>query len=305
MKKCIFAYNPQSGKGKIAKKEKFIIDTLSQKYDVELVLSKYAGHIYDTIIEKGESVDLFVVAGGDGTLNEAVNALSRLRKKPLLGYIPAGTVNDVAHSVGIPRNIKKAVKNILEGVPFAHDTIKVNDRYGIYVCCAGLFTETSYATTQTSKKKIGKLAYVFHGIKKVFSTPAFEVKLRAEDKEIEKKCSFFLMLNSRYVGGFPVNKRARLNDGLIDVVLISNKRDTISGMGIWGVLKIFLLGIKNKSKRNYTYLVLDKFDLDVASDTVINLDGEKACEGSFHCEMIKEGIEIIIPKKMKDKLEKK
>lgn len=304
MEKCIFAYNPNSGKGRIAKVEGKIVQMLSTKYEVEVVLSQYAGHIRDVILQRGEGVKLFVVAGGDGTLNEAVDGLARLKNKPLLGYIPAGTVNDVAHSLKIPRSIKGAVKNILNGAVFSHDIIRVDDRYGIYVCCAGLFTETSYATTQTSKKKIGKLAYCFHGIKKVFTTPAFNVKLIHNDEEIEQKCSLIMMLNCKNVAGFPVNRRAILNDGKIDVMLIRNKRDIIGGIGFWGVVKLFLLGIRPKSDRNYKHYLLDEFDIEIDSNTVINLDGERVCEGSFHIKMIKEGVDIITPEKFIKKNEK-
>lgn len=297
MEKCIFAYNPHSGKGKVAKHEKEILEKLSTKYDVELVLSQYPGHIYDTILEKGESVDLFVVAGGDGTLNEAVNGICHLSKKPKLGLIPAGTVNDVAHSLKIPRTIKGAVKNILNGETFAHDAIKVNDRYGIYVCCAGLFTETSYATNQESKKRIGKLAYGFHALKKLFSTPAFNIKLNYNGQEINKKCSLIMILNSKNVAGLPINRRAKLNDGLIDVVLIRNKRKKVGGIGFWGVVKLFLFGIKEKSNKNYTHLLLDEFDIETDSDTVINLDGEKICKGNFHLKTVKGGVNIIVPNK--------
>lgn len=297
MEKCIFTYNPQSGKGKIAKHEKEIVSMLSQKYDVKVVLSQYAGHIYDTILAEGENIDLLVVAGGDGTLNEAVNGLCHLTKKPKLGYIPTGTVNDVAHSLKIPRSIKGAVKNILNGDSFWHDIIKINERYGIYVCCAGLFTETSYATDQKFKKKMGKLAYAFHGIKRVFSTPAFDVEINYNNGQIAQKCSLLMILNSKNVAGFPINRRAKLNDGQVDVVIIKNKGDKIGGKGFWGVVKLFLFGIRKKSNNNYKHLLLNEFDIKTEDSTIINLDGEKICNGSFHVQIIKQGIEIIVPKK--------
>ena len=140
MEKCLFIYNPESGKGKIKSKEDFIVSRLSKKYDVEVVHSQYAGNISKVLLERGEEFALIVGAGGDGTLNEIVDCIMRLDKKPLLGYIPSGTVNDVAHSLYIPRNAKKAVDCILNGQPYSHDIMKINDRYGIYVCAAGLFT---------------------------------------------------------------------------------------------------------------------------------------------------------------------
>ena len=77
MEKCLFAYNPQSGKGKIAKKERYILETLSKKFDVTLLHSQYAGHIGKYILENGELYDSIVISGGDGTLNEAINSIKR------------------------------------------------------------------------------------------------------------------------------------------------------------------------------------------------------------------------------------
>lgn len=295
MEKCLFLYNPLSGKGKIVKKEEKIVKDLSQKYEVEVCRSQHPGHIGELILEKGNDVDLIVVAGGDGTLNEAINSIMRLGKKVKLGYIPTGTVNDVAHSLGIPRNIKKAVKNILEGEEFSHDVFKMNDRYGIYVCCSGLFTETSYATDQKQKRKMGKVAYAFHGIKKVFSTPAVKLKLSYDGGELEGKYALMLVLNSKSVAGFRINRRAALNDGLVDVVLIKSKKDKVNFGAVCKVAMFFLQGIKTHYKKNIDVLQIDKFRIDTTEDTIINLDGEKIGEGSFNFEVIKEGINIIVP----------
>ena len=152
MKTCLFIYNPFSGKGKIKTSEKDIVSRIETKYKVTTFVSHERGDIHSYILANASRYDLLVISGGDGTLNETVNALSRLDKKPLLGLIPSGTVNDVAHSLKIPKNISRAVDVILEENVFYHDTFKMNDRYGIYVCCAGLFTETSYATSTKSKK---------------------------------------------------------------------------------------------------------------------------------------------------------
>ena len=77
--------------------------------------------------------DYFFTAGGDGTINEVINGFGDSEQKPILGYIPCGTVNDVARSLGLKKNIKKAVKILMEGEPKTHDTFRVNNKYGIYV----------------------------------------------------------------------------------------------------------------------------------------------------------------------------
>ncbi len=297
MEKCLFIYNPESGKCKIKDKEDYIVSRLKEKYEVEVVHSQYKGNISDFICEHGDEYSVIVGAGGDGTLSEIVNSIMQLKNRPKLGYIPSGTVNDVAHSLLIPRNTKKAVDNILKGDVFSHDVMKINDRYGIYVCCAGLFTETSYATGQKAKKKMGKLAYLLHGAKGVFNTKAINLKLNYADGEIDGKFAMFLGINSRYAAGMKINKKASLNDGLIDVMLIESKRDRVRLCTVFKSMFLFLRGIEFYiNKKHIQHLQLSSLSVKADDSTVINLDGEKICSGDFKLEVVKEGIDIIVPK---------
>ncbi len=296
MEKCLFTYNPQSGKGKIVKNENLIVKMLNEKYEVNVVRSEYAGHIGEIILEQGGNFDLIVVAGGDGTLNEAINSIARLNKKVKLGYIPTGTVNDVAHSLKIPKNIKKAVNVILNGQEFQHDIFKMNDHYGIYVCCSGLFTESSYATNQNNKKKLGKLAYGLYGVKKIFTSKSINLSLKYQGGKFKGNFAIMLIINSHSVAGFKINPKAILNDGLVDVVLIKSKKEKINFSAVLRVAKLFLFGIPKKSSKNVTVLHLDKFEVETSTGTIINLDGERIGDGSFSFETIKEGVNILIPK---------
>ena len=296
MEKCLFLYNPQSGKGKIAKKEKEIVEKLSEKFDVKVCRSQYAGNIGEIVLNEGEDFDVIVVAGGDGTLNEVIGSVMMLTNKPKIGYIPSGTVNDVAHSLGVPRNIKKATEIILHGESFCHDVFKANNRYGIYVCCSGIFTDSSYATDQKQKKKIGKIAYWFHGAKKLFTTKSLNLKLKYESGEIEGKFALMLIINSKNVAGFKVNKKAKLDDGFVDVVLVRSKKDKVNIPALARVARFFLLGVPKKSKKNFEVARLKNFIIETSDDTIINIDGEQADKGSFTFEVIKNGVEIFVPK---------
>lgn len=297
MKTCLFIYNPFSGKGKIKRHEKEIVSRLSIKYLVTTLVSREKGDISRFILEYASHYDLLVVSGGDGTLNETVNALSRLDKKPLLGLIPSGTVNDVAHSLKIPKNISRAVDVILEGNIFYHDIFKMNDRYGIYVCCTGLFTETSYATSTKSKKVFGKLAYFFHGIKKVFSTPAVKLTLDYPQGHLSGTYAILLILNSRSVGGFLMNKNAKLDDGYVDIVLIKSKKDKVPLSSVLNLAKVFLCGVPKKNFKNIEVLRLNSFTITTSTDTIINLDGEKISKGSFKFEVLRQALPVLVPQK--------
>lgn len=298
--KCLFVYNPRSGKCKQSKYQDYIVSKLKTKYDtVDVCPTEYRGHAEKLARNSCGCYDLLVVAGGDGTLNEIVNGIAEQQQQPLVGYIPQGTVNDVGHSLRIPRRIKKAVSIILNGKPFAHDIFKANDRYGIYVCCAGLFTETSYATDQNVKKAVGKAAYFFHGLKKVFSTECVQMDFVFDGGHIEGCFAFLLVLNSRNVGSFGINRKAKLDDGLVDVVLVKDRKEKVSLSGIARVFSIFTLGFKHRLDKNIITLRLDQFHATVRSDTVINLDGEKSSEGSFTFTVIPKGVQILVPCKKK------
>lgn len=294
--RCLFIYNPESGRGKIKKKEEFILSKLKEKYqEVDVARTKYSGHAREISESNCGKYDTYVVAGGDGTLNEVVSALAEKENAPNIGYIPTGTVNDVAHSLGIKKNIKKAVNTILHGKEFSHDLFKCGDRYGLYVCAVGSISESSYATKQKSKKAFGKLAYFFHGAGKVFKGKSFPLKLEYNGGVIEQDTALFLAINSKHVAGFTVNKFAELSDGMVDVVMIKNPKKRVTLSSLLKIAKLFLFKLQHSEKtKGLTHLKLSAFKFTTSPDTSINIDGEFGFKGSFDFKVIPNGIKIIV-----------
>jgi len=296
--KNIFVYNPESGNGKLKKHINYVLDALTKKYgEIEVVETTHAGHASELARDSVGKYDYFFVSGGDGTLNEVINGFGEQENKPIIGYIPSGTVNDVARSLGIKKNLKKAVKNLIDGEPFAHDIFRVNDRYGIYVCCAGLFTKCSYDTKRASKKHFGKIAYFIKGAKDIFTAKPVHVELVTEDEQLNRNCSLVLILNSRSTAGFKINKNAELNDGEVEVILCHSHENKVKFHEILRAMGMFLRGVdKYKNNKKITYRKLSKFTLNTKEGTTINLDGEKSGAGSFNFEVIKSAVKIIAPK---------
>lgn len=294
---CLFIYNPKSGRGKIKRKEKYIVEKLKEKYDiVDVAQTKYAGNAKEIAVSACGLYDTYVIAGGDGTLNEIINAIAEKENAPNIGYIPTGTINDVAHSLKIPRNIKKAVEVILKGKVFNHDIFKCNNKYGIYVCATGIATEATYSTDQRAKNKYGKIAPFIHGAKKLFKSEPAQVKIKYDGGEINKNCALLLIINSKHVAGFTINKKAVLDDGYVDIVLIdSPKKRGFSFMSFLRAVKIFLFGIKYKTTKRVTYLKLKEFEVSIKSKAKINLDGEQGFKGSFKFNAIEKGVKILVP----------
>ncbi len=300
--KCIYIYNPESGNGKIVKHKKYIIEKLEQKYGKIIECpTRHSGHATEIARIEGADADYIFCSGGDGTLNEIINGIAELDNQPILGYIPTGTVNDVARSLGISKNVKKAVANLLEGKVFEHDIFKVNDRYGIYVCCAGLFTHSSYSTARSKKKRWGKLAYFFDSVKEVFGAKPVYVELKTDSEDIKRNCGLLLILNSISVAGIKLNKEATLSDGEVEVLLIHSHPDKVRFSEILTALNVFLRGVrKYKNSKKVTYRKLAHFRLITKEGTTINLDGEKSGAGAFDFSVINRAVKIISPKGTKD-----
>ncbi len=299
---CIFIYNPVSGKGKIAKKLDLIVDGLKKKYSqVDVYATKCAGDMSRAAKEAVGQYDAIVFAGGDGSFNEVVQGIAPLNNLPELGYIPSGTVNDIAHTLKIPKNIKKALKIIQTGRNELLDCMKVNDGYAMYVVAAGAFTGASYTTPQEQKNHVGKIAYFLEGAKKNLHFQNFDVNCGNEEIGKHTHSVLITVMNSRYVAGFRVNKFASLQDGKIEVAIVPQKSNPgfFQKIGaFFAVIGLFLFGWKRKAK-NLVSLEGSHFDIQVGDDVVWNVDGEKGSTGNLRIEVVPKKINMIVPQKIK------
>jgi diacylglycerol kinase (ATP) len=230
MKKILFIFNPAAGRGKIRSKLFDIIDTFVRcGYKVQVYPTQKKGDALSIVENEQEHFDLFLCAGGDGTLNEVVSGMLSSGKRVPIGLIPAGSMNDVGHSFKISRNIMKAVNDVITGTPYSMDIGRLNERYFIYVAAFGAFTDVSYTTSQKNKNTIGNLAYYLEGIKKISELKPKHVKVYYDDKVIEDDFLVGLVTNSLYIGGFKnLNyDKTSLNDGLFELLLVKMPKNII------------------------------------------------------------------------------
>lgn len=176
------------------------------------------------LVEKyGGDMDLIVCCGGDGTLSEAVNGAVNSNYRGAIGYIPAGTTNDFAHSVRLSKDIDKNIDGVTRGIPHPFDIGKFQDAHFIYTASFGLFTESSYATPRAMKKRLGHLAYMIEGSKEFKSLKSYHVKTVDDRGRIyEDDYIFGAVSNSTCLGGLVHldENFVDYNDGLFEVLLI-------------------------------------------------------------------------------------
>ncbi|MBO4264991.1 MAG: diacylglycerol kinase family lipid kinase [Clostridia bacterium] len=224
-KNALLVINPVAGKMRSQTSLFQIVDILC-KYDYSLTVQTTRAKEDATGIvnDFGEGKDLIVCASGDGTLNEVISGALMLKNIPPIGYIPTGSTNDFASSLGIPKKIKNAVKHVVTGTATPVDIGKFNDdRYFTYVASFGAFTETSYQTPQSLKNVLGHFAYLLEGIKEIVNIKTTHMTVCLDSGEvIEDDFIFGAVSNSKSIGGVLrlSEDKVSMSDGVFEIMLI-------------------------------------------------------------------------------------
>ena len=292
--KCIFIYNPVSGRGVVDSDLGYVIKMLHKKYDrVDVFESKSPDDVTNIARNACLEYDAIIFSGGDGTFNDIARGVASQSVRPPLGYIPTGTANDNARNLGIKRNVKKAVKTIISGKTIKHDVGMINDDYFMYALAMGACTKTPYTTEHKAKKILGRLAYVGNGINEFFTTPLSFVKVVTENDSLDIECPLLLVMNSKSVGGISFNRYGHLNDGTFDIIII--KDDTSRGR--INILSTFIYGLFGKKwKKGAIFLTSSEFTIDVPDDVTWCVDGQKGPNGKITVKNLKGHLEIFVPK---------
>ena len=307
--KCLFVYNPVSGKGKIKNNLDLIVSELKTKYEiVDVYETKQAKDMITFAKNACGNYEILVFSGGDGSFNEIINGIAEEENKPILGYIPTGTVNDVARTNKIKRNIKKALNVILTGTPAPFDIIKVNDKYAIYVVGYGAMTDCSYCADQIKKHKQGKFAYVNYILKHSLHFNSFSVQYTVDGEEKETDAVMVMIMNTKSLSSFPVNRCADLQDGKVDVLIVTpftihhNKKLNFFTrlINLFKISGFFLFGYNRaKHKKNMITFQCEKINVKVSTQDSWNFDGERGDTGEIQVSVVNKAIQLIVPNKNK------
>lgn len=218
--KTLFIYNPSSGKGLTQRQIEHINHELSiMSSSVEYRYCENLPQLYDVLENPLYTYDALVFAGGDGTFHHVVNALSRYEYRPVLGIIPCGTLNDASKNFGYTRNISRSLKIISKGFIQEIDVFKVNNHYGVFSLSVGTFSDIPYKVKTIKKKRFHALSYYELALKSLSIKDHIQGEISLNNQR--PFCffaPFLLILNSRYMGGFKINNKAKLNDGLADLM---------------------------------------------------------------------------------------
>lgn len=230
MKKMMFLYNPNAGKGLIKTKLADILDIFVKAgYELVVYPTQSYRDAYNKIVHMEDVYDLIVCSGGDGTLDEVVTGMMKRKNRVPIGYIPTGTTNDFANSLHISKDMLSAADTAVHGEAFACDIGTFNRDIFVYVAAFGLFTDVSYQTNQSLKNVLGHAAYVLEGAKRLTNIPSYKIKVTHDGEVIEDEFMIGMVTNSKSVAGFRgiTGKKVAFDDGEFEVTLIRKPKNPI------------------------------------------------------------------------------
>ncbi len=275
MKNVLMIINPSAGK---LKSKTALFDMLSEfckaGYQVITQITQYKGHATELAKNaKLRKTSLIVCCGGDGTLNEVITGIMQSGSNIPLGYIPTGSTNDFASSIGIPLTPKKAARNIVDGKNTFIDIGIFNDRYFSYIASFGAFTSVSYTAPQSTKNVLGHTAYVLEGIKDLASIHPIKVKYKAFDVTKHGEYVFGCVANTLSIGGMLKlgEDVVNMNDGLFEVLLVKvPKTPAELHKEIWGLIN------SDFSDDVFEFFKTDEIEFELSDGVNWSLDGEFA-----------------------------
>ena len=175
-----------------------------------------------------DGCNYLVIAGGDGTLNEAINGVARTDMQPRIGIIPLGTGNDFARSFKLPSSVRENINLLRAGRTRAVDIVRVRSkrvRYFVNVAAGGFSGIVRRKMTPEIKRGWGPLAYIRGAAAALPKLHAYKTRVVLDDNEELSTAVYNLVIaNGRYAaGGLPIAPEADPTDGLLDVVLIPKR----------------------------------------------------------------------------------
>lgn len=291
-KTAMIIYNPAAGQNKFHKTMPEVEQLLNQAgYEVTLVSSTKDPKSITKIAfqASNEGWQAIIAAGGDGTVNEVVNGIMRSNKRPVLGILPFGTTNDYARALGFHKDPIEAARQIAERKTMKVDIGKGNeDEYFINNAALGKITEITYAVSEREKKRYGRLAYLFNGLKMLPQLKPVDVRMEFDGETFEGPILLSFINNSHTVGGLESLVRdAKINDGYFDLLILKKVSPA-------RLFSLFLLLKRGTHLQSEDVIYRRVKNVKVAGDTPLNFsyDGVYGGETPYTVECLHQALEV-------------
>ena len=241
-----------------------------------------------------EGFDLIVAAGGDGTLNEVINGIAGLEKRPTLAVIPAGTTNDYARALRVPREDPIAAAKLILNPDnrFKIDIGKANENYFMNIAAGGTLTELTYEVPSQMKSLFGYAAYFAKGAELLPQVKPVEMSIKYDGQEFRGKASTIFLALTNSVGGFEqIVPDASLDDGNFSLIIVKDS-------SLFGMMQLMAKALKGTHVDDPRIIYVKAKDVVVTplaknDRLMINLDGEYGGDAPMHFVNLHQHLQVV------------
>ena len=260
-------------------------------HHIEVRVTWEKGNARRFVSEAGD-VEVLIAAGGDGTLNEVIHGLMDLSSvaRPVLGVVPLGTANDFATGCGIPPDPEKALALCMDGDAIPIDVGKANDHWFLNVASVGFGAEVTATTSPELKRLLGSAAYTVMGAILAINVHQYHGRLILPDREITGSGPVAIVGNGRQTGGgVQVAPRARIDDGLLDVLVVRHIPATALLTAARELQQL------SPDGEYISYWQTPWAEVYPEEAIPVNLDGEPVEFSSVRYEAVPKAVQLIVP----------
>lgn len=298
--KVMLVVNPSSGKEKAEgyadKAEKTLLKRFSE---VVVKRTEKGGDATDfASLAAEQNFDAVIAMGGDGTLNEVINGLSIHEKRPAFGFIPLGTVNDLARSTGIPLKPKKAIKMLETAILKPMDVGKIEDHFFMNVLAVGMIAQAVDQVSVEQKTKFGSIAYFVEGLKAFSRHELLQFKLDYDGGHFDGDAALVVAGLTNSVGGMENwAPDAKLDDGLLHVFVLTK-------LGLFDAAGMLPQLVKGSLQNNegVEYYQTKHLTIDASGeDLSVNVDGDSGPALPVEIKVFPSHLNLFVPEGGKKK----
>lgn len=254
-KKLMLLINPQAGRGDYKNGLGEALEVFCRGGFIPAVyFTTGPGSALSLTKKHASDFDALVCMGGDGTLSEVISGLMGVKKPPPLGYIPAGTANDLAATFKLSRNPAEAAERIVSGNETAFDVGAFGKKeYFSYIAAFGAFTDVSYETPREQKRIFGHLAYIFEAMSRLTKLESRSARVEHDAGVTEGDFIFGGVTNSTSLAGIVrlKDEAVDLSDGFFELLLVRNPKNLAN-------MNHILSAILSRDYENYEEAVIIK-----------------------------------------------
>jgi lipid kinase YegS len=235
--------------------------------------------------------DVVAAAGGDGTVNEVVNGLAAVDSATALAVVPMGTANDFARGLRLPDDLADTLRLAAEGRTEHVDVARVNRRCFINVSTGGFGAAATQSAPRRAKRRLGALAYMLSGARKLVRFEAASGVFRADGEVVHRgRFVFFAVGNARWTGGGTrVTPRADRGDGKLDIVVVTGD----SRLDFLTLLPDIRAGTHLDSP-DVIYLRADTLEVEAEEPIAVNADGEHIAGRHFSYGLLERMLPVVV-----------